>query len=450
MTPRGERARDALALAALKLALGAWVIHAGFTHVSDDDYARTAIAEGFAHAPRLDPSGTSWLPFPFWVEGTAMMVGGRSLGVARAVALALGAAAVAAPYLAMRGAGMKRVAALIAAALAMAVPYGAWLGAATVPEGWTGAITAAALFAIAPGGTPDPPHARGEWPSRDDRARFAGAALLLAASLSRYEAWPACAAFAAICLLQARQRPPRTRAIACALVAAAGPVVWMAWNAYAHGSPTHFVTRVTTFRHAVGAADVPLADKLLGYPRSLLLDTPEAAVLAVAGLLGLSLDPALRARWMGAACAGGAVVAFLVAGDLGDGAPTHHPARALSAVWWIAAAIGVDAARAFLARTQGRSRVGAVGLATALVAAWLVALPGRLRAAPGETDAERRDAQIARGLAMRARDVASAEITPCAFEHFALLAAWGTPERATLKARTNEPVTDACPRVEER
>ena len=50
---------DALVLAALKLVLGAWVLHLGFTHVSDDDYARTVIAEQFAQAPKLDPSGTS-------------------------------------------------------------------------------------------------------------------------------------------------------------------------------------------------------------------------------------------------------------------------------------------------------------------------------------------------------------------------------------------------------
>jgi hypothetical protein len=223
----------------------------------------------------------------------------------------------------------------------------------------------------------------------------------------------------------------------------------MAWNAHAHGSPTHFVTRVTTFRHAVGAADVPLGDKLLGYPRSLLLDTPEVALLAVAGAVGLALDSSLRARWSGAAIACGAVLAFLVAGDLGDGAPTHHPARALTAVWWIAAAAGVDAARALVARALGRWRVAALGTTGALALAWLIALPVRWRAAPGQSDAERRDVQIERGLAMRARDVAAADITPCAFEHFALLAAWGAPERATLKPRTGEPVTAACPRVQE-
>jgi hypothetical protein len=432
MTPRRERVLDALALGTLKLALGAWVLHTGFTHVSDDDYARTAIAEGFAHAPRLDPSGTSWLPFPFWLEGLAMAVVGRSLAVARGVALVLGAASVAAPYLAMRAAGLGRAGAVIASAIAMAIPYSAWLGAATVPEAWVGAMTAAALLAMT-----------------DVRARPWCAAALLAASLSRYEAWPACAVFALFCALQARHGSARARDIACAVVAAMGPIAWMAWNAHAHGSALHFIARVSRFRHAIGAADVPFGEKLIGYPRSLLVDTPEVAALAIAAAVGLRLDPALRARWGWTAATAAVVLGFLVLGDLGDGAPTHHPARALCALWWISVAMGVDAIAAAILRTRRPWRAAVVGLAGAFVGAWAVTLSWRLRDAPGESDAERRHAQIERGLSMRARDVAGAEITPCAFEHFALIAAWGAPERASVNPRTGEPVTPACPQVEE-
>jgi hypothetical protein len=436
MTPRHERAFDALGLVALKLALGAWVLHTGFSHVSDDDYSRTAIAEAFAHAPRLDPSGTSWLPFPFWIEGFSMMAAGRSLAVARAVAVALGAATAIAPYLASRVAGMSRGAALIASIVAMSFPYGAWLGVATVPEGWAGAVTAAALIGMG-----------------QARLRPWCAAALLAASLSRYEAWAACAVFAAFCTMQGARRSPGTTPVieaACVLGATAGPLAWMAWNAHAHGSPLHFLARVATFRQAAGLASVPLADKLLGYPRALLTDTAEAGFLGLAGLLGIAASPSLRKRWAWVAVAAGAILAFLVAGDLGDGAPTHHPARALSAVWWLTAAMGVDTLAAGAARLEGRPQVAARALGGALVLAWLALLPGRLRDAPGETDSERRDAQIARGLSMRARSVGAVEITPCAFEHFALLAAWGAPERASIHARTGAPVTDACPLVEER
>src|SRR5271163_1729963 len=126
---------DVAILWALKLAVGAYTLHAGFSHISDDDYARTTIAEQFAHAPRLDPSGTSWLPLPFWLAGSWMMLAGRSLASARAIAFVLGVAGVIAPYVAMRAIGVTRVAARDAAAIAMAVPWNVWLGVATVPDG---------------------------------------------------------------------------------------------------------------------------------------------------------------------------------------------------------------------------------------------------------------------------------------------------------------------------
>src|SRR5262249_55561991 len=74
-----------LALGALRV-LASWTMHrVGVTALSDDDFARTVIAEQFATAPRFDPSQTSWLPFPFWLTGGAMALFGRSVGVAHAV-----------------------------------------------------------------------------------------------------------------------------------------------------------------------------------------------------------------------------------------------------------------------------------------------------------------------------------------------------------------------------
>jgi hypothetical protein len=447
VTPRREGIALALALVLGKLAVGAWVLHQGFSHVSDDDFARTVIAQRFAHAPALDPSGTSWLPVPFWVTGVAMMAAGRTIGVARAVAAALAAASVAAPYAAMRAAGVARLPALAAAGIAMALPWNAWLGVAAVPEGWFGALVAAAAVAM-----PLP------------RARPWAAAALLAASLSRYEAWPACAAMAGLCAWSAARsaRAARTgdaaaradarRDVACALVAAAGPVAWMAWNAHAHADALHFVARVTTFRQSVGAADVPLTNKLLGYPRALLRETPEVAVLGAASLVGLA-SPAWRARWRWPAVVVAAVLAFLVWGDVRDGAPTHHPARALAATWWVLVAMGVDALAGAAQRVTGASPRAAAwvgGAAAVACAAWAVTLPARWADAPGRGEAERREEQIARGVDMRARDVQAARITPCAFEHFAVLAAWGAPERATVEPRTGRPVGPDCPQVEER
>jgi len=142
------------------------------------------IAEQFAHAPRLDPSGTSWLPFPFWVTGSAMMVFGRSLFVARAVALGLGGLGAAFVYAALRAAGVGRVAAIAGVVLAMATPWNAWLGATTVPEGFTGAFVAAAAIGA---GAACEAHA-----SMRNAGWMAVVVALVSASLSRYEVWPAC------------------------------------------------------------------------------------------------------------------------------------------------------------------------------------------------------------------------------------------------------------------
>lgn len=426
---------DVALLAVAKLAAGLFVLHIGFVQVSDDDYARTVISEQFAHAPKLDPSGTSWLPAPFWIAGTVMAVAGRSLAVSRAVSVALGALSVAAPYCAMRAIGVERTAALAAVAVTMLLPWNAWLGVAMVPEGWTGALAAAALIAMS-----------------DARARPWAAAALLVTSLSRYETWPACVLFSALCVVRGWRSPDRrdaAREMTCALVALAGPVAWMVWNAYAHGSVVHFLTRVRTFRRAVGASEMPFSDKLLGYPRALVEETPEVAGLAAIGALFFVLDARVRRRWGWTATAVLFIVAFLVVGDVRDGAPTHHPARALSPIWWVVVGLGADAIA--LARSSMR-RPMRVALASALTASgitWGASLPLRWRASPGNTPWERRDAQLAAGRAMRARGVSRAEITPCAYEHFALLAAWGYPERAHVNPGLHLPPSADCPRVDE-
>jgi hypothetical protein len=433
-TDRGRiLAFDALGICVLKIAVGAWVLQSGFTHVSDDDYARTVIAEQFAHAPRLDPSGTSWLPLPFWLEGAFMTMAGRTLVAARAFAVVVGAASVAAPYVAMRTASVPRAAAWMAVVVSMVLPWNAWLAVATVPEGWVGALVAAAAIAM-----------------RIPRARPWAAAALLAASLSRYEAWPACAVMAACSLACALRGIDRKGAALCAVVAAAGPIAWMAWNAHAHGSALHFLARVSAFRHAIGAADVPMRDKLFGYPMALIGETPEAAVLGVAGVAGMATNMRLRERWTWPMAIAVAIMAFVIIGDMRDGAPTHHAVRALAAVWWILVGAGVDAAAAFvkgLASPRASRAVAWCGAGAAIV--WCASLPPRWSASPGRAESERRDAQIERGRDMRLRGVAHAKITPCSFEHFALLAAWGEPENAEVEARTGETPTRECPRVVE-
>jgi hypothetical protein len=423
---------DIALLCAVKLAISAYVLWLGFHHVSDDDYARTVVAEQFAQAPRLDPSGTSWLPLPFWIVGTAMRLAGRSLALARAVAIALGTASVALPYVAMRTAGVGRAAAFAGAGITMALPWNAWLGVATVPEAWTGALIAAAVIGMA-----------------TDRARPWAAAGLFAASLSRYEAWPACAALAGLCVLDALRGKAARREFACALLAIAGPLLWMGWNLHAHGSALHFLARVSTFRRSLGAENLSLPDRLLGYPRALVEATPEAAALGACAIVGYLVSVPFRSRWRWGAASALAIVVFLVVGDLGDGAPTHHPERALSPVWWVLIGMGVDATAVALAAAAKSQRWTSIPVGAAVLL-WCALLPFRYASHPGRSDLEVRSAQVARGLDLRARGVRAAVITPCAFEHFALIAAWGAPERAQVHPSMHRPPTAICPDVDER
>ena len=427
---------DPIVLVSLKLMLDVWVLRQGFTHVSDDDFSRTTISELFAHAPRLDPSGTSWLPFPFWVEGTLLGLLGRSLSVARGIAVWLGAAAVPLPYLAMRAVRMPRGTALLATMAVMVLPWNAWLGVATVPDGWVGALAAAATLGAL----------------GDARRRVAWSAGLLAVAWSRYETWSACAVVGLLILGEAVRAGRLRRDAGGVLLCALGPASWMAWNAQAHGSPLHFLARVSAFRRAIGASAVPLSQKLFGYPQALWVDTPEIVILGVVALVGIGWFPELRKRWGRPALVSCAVIAFLVIGDVGDGAPTHHPARALVMIWWIVAAAGIDGVGVLLVRLfeiLPALRIGAVIVIGVGAVLWCAGLPARWAASPGRTAWDDRRPQIARGLDLRSRRVDRVIVVPCQFEHFALLAAWGEPERAVVLARSGKAPGAECPLVEE-
>jgi hypothetical protein len=424
MREREGRTVDVALLCVAKAVVTACVVALGFTHVSDDDYARVVIAETFAHAPRLDPTGTSWLPFPFWLYGGAMLAFGRSLGVATALAGVLGVATTPAPYLAARAAGVERTTALVGTLLATTLPWSAWTGAAPIPEMPTAAlIAAAALLCACP------------------RVPWAAAVCALAAALSRYEAWPVCAVVA--CAAMARGRRFQVAALA-----ALGPLAWMAWNAYAHHDALHFVARVSAYRQSLGAASIPLADKLLGNPVALVRGAPFAAVLAAVGAAAAVASREQRARWAWPLACAAATVAFLVYGDLRDGAPTHHPDRALLGVWWILVLFGADGARLAVMGAWRRVPRGLVVGGTAAAAAAMLGFSvGGWPGYPGRVGDEARAAQVARGYLLRTRGAQHLAVTPCAYEHFAVLAAFGAPERATVAPATHAPVTPLCPGV---
>jgi hypothetical protein len=231
------------------------------------------------------------------------------------------------------------------------------------------------------------------------------------------------------------------------LLAVLGPCLWSAWNAHAHGSALHFVARVARYRRSLGI-EIPLADRLFTYPRAIVMGAPEIFLVGLAGWLG---GREVRSRWAAPLAVMAALALFLIYGDLHDGAPTHHPERALLAIWWVLAGFGVDGARAFVLR-HVRGRVKREAWAVAFGVAGAIGLSANTleRAAdgPGRSLEENRDLQIAWGLALRATDAAHVTLVPCAYEHFALVAAFGAPERVTTREPTHEKVTSACPRVE--
>lgn len=396
---------------------------AGFDHVSDDDFARVTIAQAWAHAPRLDPTGTSWLPFPFWWLGGVMAIVGRSLEVARAVSIAVASLAAGLPYLAMRRRGASREMALAGAALAYGTPWAMYAGAATVPESVTASLMAAVVLGVGAVDT--------RAPGTGERAWAYGFAAL-AACLSRYEVWPM-AAVVALGWVWSRRRSD-WGLLALVVI---GPVLWMMWNAHAHDGPLHFFRRVSAYKRAIGdGATDPLAALLL-YPRLLVTTRPEVSVPALLLVAGVLRDPARRKAWgipLGAVLA---QVAFLAYGNLRDGAPAHHPGRVL---------LGAFVVLAFFVAAEGARVVRARGawLVMACVGAlWLATTVRDLAAMPGRTADEDRSDAVARGRALRGAD--RVIVTPCAYEHFALIAAYGAPER--VETRPADKAQAICPGV---
>jgi hypothetical protein len=399
----------ALLLAARGLAcVGAWL--QGFRALSDDDYARVSIAQRFAHAPHLNPSGTSWLPAPFWLYGAAFRAFGSELGVARATAIALSLLATVLVYAAARLLGASKSGATLGAAFScLIVPYSAYLGLAAVPE-----VPCAALLLFA----------AATLSSRETRLRSLGALSLLAATLSRYEAWPIALLFAGFCLWDARKQ----RAIglaSCAVVALAGPAWWMLLGRAEHGDALFFVARVTAYRRALGNDGTSALRRLLEYP--VLLFSAAAELWGVLLVVSVFTRNVKREALDYGRCAlvmlG--MLAFLMLGSLRDGVPTHHAARVLLPIWFLGCVLA-GSRGAQLARSMSRATRSAVGIA---ILAWTWVVTPKTLPSDGLA---RRAAELEAGRA--ARDFTRTDLTidTTDYGYFAVQAGFGAPGATTV------------------
>jgi hypothetical protein len=313
-----------LSLVAARLLVTALAWAFGFGAISDDDFARVTISQAFASLPRVDPTGTSWLPFPFWVTGAAMAVLGTSLAVAKVVAMSLACASGIVLYAAARSGGVSAGSAWLGALLWTFVPVGVFTGAATVPELPTAALCSAALLLL----------------RRDDaKAAWVAAAIVLPATLSRYEAWPVAACVVAGVAVAGVKDGTRaglaSRAGAIAL-ACLGPIAWVLWNRHAHGDAFHFHARVSAYWFAWGGA----TKGWVGPLEPLLVDGVLLGVSAAGALYWGRGAPRWRAWSVPLLACAGVVVALALA-QITGGAPTHHPERTLLFVWgvgWVAVA----------------------------------------------------------------------------------------------------------------
>lgn len=382
--------------------VAAW--HVGFRALSDDDYARIAIAQRFAHAPHFDPTGTSWLPAPFWAYGAIFRCFGTGLDVARATAIAAGLAATALLFVAARLLGVARFGALMGALFATALaPYSVVLGIAAVPEVPCAALIIVALASLS---------------QREPGLRALGGLSLFAASLARYEAWPVALIFALYCGLDALRA--RRALLWGVLLGLAGPLLWLAVGRFEHGDPLFFIARVAAYRRALGGASPTLLQRLFEYPRLLLWDGvliwPMSSIAWLLRPKHGATDPVhYRRALLGLF----GLLAFLVAGSVRDGVPTHHAARVLLPVWFFAAIVAGHLLERFALTRTARRRA-------TVIAGIVVVLPFCAFTLPDGGIAQR-SAELDAGVqARRFTDKALAIDTPD-YGFFAVQAGFGSP-----------------------
>ncbi len=386
--------------------------------VSDDDFARVFIAEGFARAPSWDPSGTSWLPFPFFLDGGAMIFFGAELEVAQVTAVFRSGVGVGLLFLAACWLGLPPARASLCALASALLPTTWIFTAATVPEYFTACLATSALIALGLRASP--------------AARLIGLSCLTAATLSRYETWPFALALAVLLSFR-RTRPDFFVGLGCLT----GPALWCLSGALHHGSPFFFVTRVRSYKLALGPDPRTNVETFFSYGLSLVRSEPLlVALLALS--LALARRETRRLVWL-ALLPLLAQLLFLSLADLASGSPTHHPERTLMVFWTtLPLLIGLclstprPPALRFLNENGPR-----LWLTRALVP--LLLLLNAAFPRPPADYVDRRD-EVAAGRALRSLQGAPSQtwVGALDFSHFAIMAAAGHPERF-LAVTTGDP-----------
>jgi len=434
------RSIDLAFIACAKVLTSAVVFAIGFRAVSDDDFARVSIAQTFASTPKLDPTGTSWLPFPFWLSGGAMLAFGRSLFVARAFAVVVGVASSVLVCLAARRLSGQRASIFCGALCAAIFPWSARLGVATVPELPTAAL---ALFAMASLVGADPL----------GKTRLAGAFALFCATLSRYDVWPIAAAFSAFTAWDVLRAPDLSRSTrfsysVSAFIALLGPLAWIVWNHLYRAGAFDFLDRVAAYRRALGGGgDEGRLSRFFAYPLAMIREEPEI-FFSLALLLFVAKRPRLRVFSSALLRPYGrlfTIATFQLAALSGalikDGAPTHHPERAVLVFLLLCALLVGDLGATLLPRLDSRERRRAALFVFAVIG---VSIPIRIFL-PGDSFLSRRD-EVALGLASR-EVIAPNEkvlVEVVDYGYFAVSAAFARPERVVLD-REMDPRKQAIP-----
>jgi hypothetical protein len=257
--------------------------------------------------------------------------------------------------------------------------------------------------------------------------RALGGLSLGGACLSRYEAWPVAAVFAGLSLCEASRRP---RLLVGAVLASLGPALWLLAGRAEHGAALFFVTRVASYRRALGpAAGGPLALRLLEYPGLLLRAEPELWALAlVLGIAAWRLaDRQKLAAYRRPGAALFALLVFMMFGSVRGEVPTHHAARVLLPIWFFACALCGHGLLHLVARTSGQRRVALLAFGAA---ATLVGLCARPMLLPAEGFAERAKELDAGSEAKRLKLERLAIDTPD-YGYLAVQAAFGSPAHSS-------------------